>query len=364
MLKRRVSLFLPFALVLLLFACCGISAAEGELSERERKLRDRTIKQVEEHWEVVKDPSRSALVEMIGSRCAALAERDLAYSFRLLSDDRPNAFTIPGGVIYVSTGMLDFVRSDDELAAILSHEIVHADKDHVMRQVARNQKLSVASLLLTVASGGAAPVAVLSNLIAVAVQNDYSRDFEQEADRGSVEILHGAGYSPSATVTVLERLQEEEVKRPYVDPGVYRTHPRTEERVRDIISYMHDQGLTIERKEPLGLLVPEVLCSGDACVFRLDGREIWRGPWRPGTKDVLKKLERAVSQSLQLETAPYDIHVIKQGGTERLLIERTVAVDATDVPPEMAESLGPLRDSLVRALQAAKSIHPVAEYFR
>jgi hypothetical protein len=300
---------------------------------------------------------------MIGSRCAALAERDLRYSFRLLSDDRPNAFTIPGGVIYVSTGMLDFVRSDDELAAVLSHELVHADKDHVMKQVARNQKLSVASLLVTVASGGAVPAAILSNLIAVAVQNDYGRDFESEADQGSVQILHAAGYSPSAAVTILERLQEEEVKRPYVDPGVYRTHPRTEERIRDIISFMRDQGLTLRRKEPLRLLVPEVLCGEEECLFRLDGRELWRGSREAGTRDVLEKLEQAVRTSLQLETPPYDIHVIKRDGTEKLLIGRTVAVDAAEVSSGMS-SLGTLRDGLVGALQRAKSIHPVAEYFQ
>lgn len=361
--KTKVFRFLSFLLVALLFGCCSVSAAEEDLSERERKLRDKTIKQVEEHWEVVRDPSRSALVEMIGSRCAALTERDLEYSFRLLSDDRPNAFTIPGGVIYVSTGMLDFVRSDDELAAILSHELVHADKNHVMRQVARNQKLSVGALLLTVASGGTAPVAVLSNLIAVAVQNDYSRDFEREADRGSIEILHEAGYHPSATVTILERLQEEEVKRPYVDPGVYRTHPRTEERVEYIISFMREQDLSVERKFPLRLLIPEVICDENACVFRIDGREICRGPKTPETRDVLEKLEEIVRENLQLETAPYDILIIERKGSEKLLIGRAVAADASDMPSEMC-SLDSLREALIEALQAAKRFHPVAEYFQ
>jgi len=361
---RFFSFLLFFVFLFQLFACSSISAAEGDLSERERELRDRTIKQVEEHWEVVKDPSRSALVEMTGGRCAAFVERDLNYSFRLLADDdRPNAFTIPGGVIYVTTGMLDFVRSDDELAAVLSHELVHADKDHVMKQVARNQKLSVASLLVTVASGGAVPVAVLSNLLAVAVQNDYGRDFETEADQGSVRILHDAGYSPSAAVTILERLQEEEVKRPYVDPGVYRTHPRTEERVKDIISFMRDQGFSLRRKEALRLLVPEVSCSEEECLFRIDGRELWRGPREDGTRDALEKLERAVRTSLQLETPPYDIQVIKLEGTEKLLIGRTVAVDAAKAPLGMG-SLESLRDGLVEALQRAKSIHPVAEYFQ
>ncbi|MGC9490283.1 MAG: M48 family metallopeptidase [Thermovirgaceae bacterium] len=363
MLKTRLFSFLLFFVFLLLIAGCGVSAAEENLSERERKLRDRTINQVEEHWEVVKDPSRSALVEMIGSRCAVFTERNLTYSFRLVADDRPNAFTIPGGVIYVTTGMLDFVRSDDELAAVLSHELVHADRDHVMKQVARNQKLSVASLLVTVASGGAATVAILSNLLAVAVQNDYGRDFESEADRGSVQILYAAGYSPSAAVTILERLKEEEIKTPYVDPGVYRTHPRTEERIRDIISFIRDQGWPLRRKEPLRLLVPEVLCGEEECLFRLDGYELWRGPREAGTRDVLEKLEQAVRESLQLETPPYDIHIMKREGTEKLLIGRKVAVDAAGVSPDTG-SLEALRDALVEALQRAKSIHPVAEYYQ
>lgn len=363
--KTKVHPFLAPAvlvLVFLLLAGSCVQAAEG-LSEQERKLRDRTIEQVEKHWEIVKDPARAALVEMTGSRCAAFATRDLDYSFRLISEEQPNAFTIPGGVIYVTTGMLDFVRSDDELAAILSHELVHADKNHVMRQVARNQKLSVGTLLLTIASGGAGPVAILSSLVQVAVRNEYSQDFEREADRGSIEILHEAGYSPSATVTVLERLREEEAKRPYVDPGVFRTHPRTEERVRRIISFIRENDLSLERKVPLRILIPEIKCGRDFCVLTVDGGEIWSGPPSPETRKTLEKLEEAIEKGLQLETAPYDIHVLERKGNKKLLIGRTVAADQAEAPPGAA-SLDAVREALVRALQSAKRTHPVAEYFR
>lgn len=349
--------------VLLLAVSCGAQETKADLTAEERKLRDKVSAQVEEHWEVVKDPASTAMVEMICGRLAAFTSRDLDYTARILSEESPNAFTIPGGLIYVTTGMLDFVRSDDELAAVIAHELVHADKNHVMKQVARNQKLSVGTLLLTVASGGLGPVAILSNLLQVAVMNEYSRDFEREADYGSIELLYQAGYSPSAAVTILERMQEEEVKRPYVDPGVYRTHPKTQERVNDIISRIREKGWPLERKVPLCLLIPETSCDQNRCALYIDGYEIWAGPPSPVSQQVLERFEEAVREGLQLEIAPYDIHIVEQNGIRKLLIGRKVAALSEGLPEGMAP-LDEVREALLEALQRAKRVHPVAEYFR
>jgi len=82
--------------VLALAASCGAQEAKGDLNAEERKLRDKVSAQVEEHWEVVKDPASTAMVEMICGRLAAFTSRDLDYTARILSEESPNAFTIPG----------------------------------------------------------------------------------------------------------------------------------------------------------------------------------------------------------------------------------------------------------------------------
>ncbi len=181
-------------------------------------------------------------------------DRDLQYEVRLIDEERPNAFALPGGRIYLTTGMLDFCRSDDELASILAHELVHTDRKHGMIQSARNQRLSIGALAVIIATGGQGAAPILANLAQVAIMNSYSKDMEREADTMGLKMLSQADYEPAAAVTVMERLQEEELKRHYVDPGIFAAHPKTRERVQTLIGIIRENGWPLERKNALRLL--------------------------------------------------------------------------------------------------------------
>ena len=335
----------------------------GGTIEKEDKLGEQVAKEVEQRWEVVSDPYQVALVEMVLDRCVPFVERKLNYRIKIIEEEAPNAFAIPGGRIYVTSGMMNFVKSDDELAAIVAHELVHSDKNHILRQAARNQKLTIGALLIAVASKGKGPAMLLANLAQVAIMNAYSKDFEREADLGGLHILVKAGYAPSASVTVLERLKMEQLKRPYVDPGIYMDHPKTEERIDYILKAMKEENLPINRKIPLGLLRPRI--------EKKDGRlNLWVDDvvvcWGPPLSAVLKSLERfasVIEEDLKLETAPYDVDVVTTKRGEALRIGKSIALKSEDLCESMP-ALEEIRHNLITALENAKKQHPMANYFR
>ena len=145
-----------YVLVLSIFILFSSSLCEADTEEQDReiKLADKVSKQVEKQWDRVTDPVRVARVTMILSRLTPFTERDLPFEVRLVEEKRPNAFALPGGRIYMTTGMLEFCRSDDEVASILAHELVHTDRKHGMIQSSRNQRLTLGALAVIIATGG------------------------------------------------------------------------------------------------------------------------------------------------------------------------------------------------------------------
>lgn len=114
----------------------------SESVAREVQVGERVKTEVEKHFSLVENPVLTARVASVFNRLTPYASRPLPYSVAIVKDRYPNAFCIPGGNVYVTTALLDFVKSDDELAFILAHELGHADGNHVIRQLERNQRLS------------------------------------------------------------------------------------------------------------------------------------------------------------------------------------------------------------------------------
>ena len=140
------------------------------------------------------------------------------YHFLLLDSDEINAFAAPGGLILVTRGLVQCCRNEDQLAAVLAHEIGHVEKMHGLRAI-RSGRLSSALTVLAVEAGknlGGAQLAEITkafdesiNDIAGTLMNSgYSRKLEYEADAAAVAILKQAGYEPGALVAMLENMAE------------------------------------------------------------------------------------------------------------------------------------------------------------
>ena len=144
----------------------------------------------------------------------------------------PNAFALPGGTIVVTDEMVAAVGTDDELLAVLAHEIGHVRGRHAMRLVLRSSGLAV---LLTALAGDAVGITFLAvALPTMLLQSGYSRQFEAEADDYAFAHMKRHGVSPQAFADVMRRL-EKETGGPRDDDAMMRylgTHPATAERIR------------------------------------------------------------------------------------------------------------------------------------
>lgn len=361
--RRIASIFHVLVLSLFIMAFPFHCEADTDELEREIKLGEKVSEQVERHWDLVTDPVRVARVSMVLSRLTPFTERDLPFEVRIVEEEMPNAFALPGGRIYLTTGMLDFCRSDDELASILAHELVHTDRKHGLIQSSRNQRLSLGALAVTIATGGAGAAPILANLAQVAIMNSYSKDLEREADTRGLDMLFQSGYEPSGAVTVMERLQEEELKRPYVDPGIYAGHPKTRERVQSLVGIIREKGWPLERKRALRLLRTGTDERNGTIVLNIDGKTVWKAPAVEGAAELLEKASLSLDRHLQMETSPYDVAVHKVQGAKVLRVGLGVIVSGKDLIPGMP-SLEEFRENILAALNRARSIHPVADYHR
>jgi len=163
------------------------------------------------------------------------------YHFLILDSQEINAFAAPGGLIFISRGLLACADSEDTVAAILAHEIAHVVEQHGLQAI---KKSRVTSALTSVAiasaqTAGSDELAKLttvfedsiSDITATLVNSGYSRAFEKEADLMAVEILRRVGYDPNALVRMLEVMEMR------LEPGgldFAKTHPEPEVRIREI----------------------------------------------------------------------------------------------------------------------------------
>lgn len=345
------------AIFLLLFLLCAPGWADS--LSKEIALGKKVSAQIESNWSVVSDPLKVARVEMIFNRLLPYVSRPLPYQVKILDLEMINAFCIPGGGVYVTTGLLNFVRSDGELAAILGHELTHADKNHVMIQAERSQKLSLATLAIIIASQGQAAAAMMAGVAQIAITNGYSRDLEREADLGGVTKIWKAGYPPAASLTVMEGLAEEQLKRPYVDPGIFMSHPRMQERIDFISQVIRDNRWPFSRKKAIKALIPSCVNSLDQWIISLDQVILWSSS-NPEAEQLFTAVSEGLERYLELETSPHDIEVIKLSAKPKALVISGHKIAQEPLPEGL--SLAVLRDNIIKALVEAKKKNPIAEY--
>ena len=189
-------------------------------------------------------PEEEALekyVTRVGGAIAAHAQRHLAYNFHVIPDHNMiNAFSLPGGPVYIGEGMLDLMETEDELATILGHEVEHIDHYHCIERVQIEAKLKNLNL------------EIVGQLLQIPLefwQAGYHKDEEFEADREGVRLAVVAGYSPYGAVSIFTRLSklcdeyviharspEEELSELAIQSltGYFRSHPLPSERLDQI----------------------------------------------------------------------------------------------------------------------------------
>ncbi|MDP6075670.1 MAG: M48 family metalloprotease [Myxococcota bacterium] len=207
----------------------------------EVRLGNEAAAKVAEEVGIVSDPRLTATVARVGRRVAASApERSYDYSFEIVDLAPPNAFALPGGHVYVSRGLLALVDSEDELANVLAHEVIHVAARHHAQRQARTAGVglfALPGLLVGSAIGGRLGQAVIApfEVAGAGVIASHSRSQEFEADDYGQRLSASAGYDPGALATFLATLERErrlgaEEAR---EPSWFDSHPSTPRRASE-----------------------------------------------------------------------------------------------------------------------------------
>ncbi|NQU95893.1 MAG: M48 family metalloprotease [Candidatus Omnitrophica bacterium] len=206
-------------------------------AEKEKKMGAAISKQVEKQFDEVDDPLVQKRFEEIGAKLAKVCDRhEFVYHFKVLkAKEGPkeryyNAFTLPGGYIYMFEPLLEALETDDKIAAVTAHEIGHICGRHVVKRLQSSLGVNLLMILAVVAARDGRTVAHTNEAITQLMMS-YSREDEFEADRLSVEYVKRAGFDPEGVLESLQRLKELRKKGPdrrYID---YRSHPYLSERI-------------------------------------------------------------------------------------------------------------------------------------
>ena len=181
------------------------------------------------------DPQIAAYVSSVGNRIAAFSDRKLPYEFKVINDSTPNAWALPGGKIAINRGLLVELQSEAELAAVLSHEIVHAAARHSAEGMERGMLMQGAVMAAGLAVGGtgyADYVVGGAGLAANLINQKYGREAESESDYYGMKYMVRAGYDPTAAVTLQETfVRLAEGKNSNWLEGLFASHPPSRARV-------------------------------------------------------------------------------------------------------------------------------------
>ena len=202
--------------------------------EQEKQLGDKFSVEIEKKQKVVTDHVVQAYVDSIGNRLLKGArEVSFDYKFKVVQDDSVNAFAIPGGRVYVHTGLMKAAQSESEVAGVMAHEISHAVARHSTRMMTQQYGYSLVLQMLLGQNQGLL-TQMASSLVSNAGQMAYSRSMENQADYLAVETMMKTGYDPGALIAFFQKLQVAEKKSPGTLERFFSSHPVTAERIAEV----------------------------------------------------------------------------------------------------------------------------------
>ncbi len=247
--ERDRPVFGPLCLLLLLLLSLFVttfpsSEAYALISiPEEREMGQKLLKTILPQVQLVTDPEVDEFVERIGRNILrVIPAKFFHYKFFVINDPALNAFAMPGGMVFVHSGLIEAIDSENELACVLAHEFAHVQGRHIARRMDNMKYVNIGTAVLAIAGlflgGGEAGSALLTGSMALnqSISLEYSRADEQEADRRAFQWICKAGYDPRGLKTTLEKMMKNNWLGSSAIPKYLLTHPAPEER----ITYIED----------------------------------------------------------------------------------------------------------------------------
>lgn len=239
---------LAAALLLLAVACARVPYTERKQlilvsAEQETQLGETAFAQVKEEARLSQDPRYNGLIDEIGARIAAAANRpDYNWDFVVIEDPSINAFALPGGKVAFYTGILPVCKDEAGIATVMGHEVAHVLARHGAERLSQESALAIGQAGLLAALAGKSPGAraAISRAYGVGAQLGvmlpYSRKHESEADEIGLILMAKAGYDPRVAVDFWKRMAEQ--AKGGGAPELLSTHPSDEKRIERIQEHL------------------------------------------------------------------------------------------------------------------------------
>lgn len=371
-----------------------------DIREKEQRITKNISEQVEKQIPLVRDPEIESRLSYLTARISPHMGRDLNYEVRIIKRNDPHAFSLPGGLTYITTGMLQFLKSEDEIAAVLAREFTHSDLSHWLVQSSRNEKIDFQTMAEVAAATQSGKVAgnMVRSYLNRAVINFYDIDLEKETDLKALDVMERAGYNKVALLTYLERMRVERLKQIYVrgidikyrsgfkpletimetmkflkkkdnnkptDPvqtDMIQANTDMEERVALLLQYFKENNIDIKRKSVLNILRVSTKDHLGRIILSIDNTEVMSAEKNDRTDNIFEVFKSRLDSDLQLETAPYDIQVQNILGVKALLISGRPLLyekDLTDGVPDLFY----IRANIIKALTKARRENFLTDYY-
>ena len=201
--------------------------------EREIALGKQLAQEVERQAKFVEAPIPAEFVNRLAQNLARNSDIKVPVTAKLIDSSEVNAFALPGGFLFVNSGLLLKADTEAELAGAIAHEIAHVAARHGTRQASRGQVIDLASLPLIFLGGWAGYAIRQGAGLAIPLTFlKFSRGFEREADLLGLQYIYKTGYDPTAFIDFFERMEAMEKKKPGTVSQLFRSHPNMATRIQ------------------------------------------------------------------------------------------------------------------------------------
>lgn len=243
---RNLLLSIIFCLLFPMITGCGVNPVTGKtelqiISDSEEViLGELSRKEAEAQFGgIMYNKEIEEYVNYVGQKLVRVSHRPkFQYTFKVVNSKILNAFAIPGGFIYITQGLLSKFTKENQLAAVLSHEVAHIGARHSARML-ENALLSQGIILggyqilkrNTKSKDMNNIYLISSQITATIILSGYSRDNEEQADILGLDYMVKTGYHPYGMIELMQILQKESKENPNLIEDLFRTHPYTKKRI-------------------------------------------------------------------------------------------------------------------------------------
>jgi len=228
--KRWTALLITVLLVLAPLRP-ALAFLEGLTIEKEKQIGEEFVLQLQQYVTLVDDPFLTSYINRLGQRLVAqMGPQPFKYRFFIIDDPSVNAFAVPGGYVFIHSGLIRLMDREGELAGVLAHEISHIYCRHMAKTLEKAKVTNIASIIGALAAvflGGAIGPGLMAGAMAAgeSAMLKYSRDFEQEADATGFKWMTMAGYNPRDMMAIFKKMSRQRWYEGGDIPIYLSTHP-------------------------------------------------------------------------------------------------------------------------------------------